>query len=58
MDEAVPAGPLSMRIRIRAAADGVEQGSLREVVARGAGRCPVWDATKRAVDVSLVIETT
>jgi uncharacterized OsmC-like protein len=58
MDEAVPAGPLSMRIRIRAAADGVEQGSLREVVARGAGRCPVSDATKRAVDVSLVIETT
>lgn len=58
MDEAVPAGPLSMRIRIRAAADGVEEGSLREVVARGAGRCPVCDATKRAVEVSLDIETT
>jgi uncharacterized OsmC-like protein len=58
MDEAVPAGPLSVRIRIRAAADGVEEGSLREVLARGAGRCPVSDATKRAVDVSLEIETT
>lgn len=58
MDEAVPAGPLSVRIRIRAAADGVEEGSLREVVARGAARCPVSDATKRAIDVSLEIETT
>ena len=58
MDEAVPAGPLSMRIRIRAAAHGVEEGSMREVVARGAGRCPVCDATKRAVDVSLDIEGT
>jgi uncharacterized OsmC-like protein len=58
MDEAVPAGPLSVWIRIRAGADGVEEGSLREVVARGAGRCPVCDATKRAIDVSLDIETT
>jgi uncharacterized OsmC-like protein len=58
MDEAVPAGPLSVRIRIRAAADGVEEGSLREVLARGAARCPVSDATKRAIDVSLEIETT
>jgi uncharacterized OsmC-like protein len=58
MDDSVPAGPLSTRIRIRVAADGVEEESLREVVARGAGRCPVCDATKRAVDVSLDIETT
>jgi uncharacterized OsmC-like protein len=58
IDDSVPAGPLSTRIRIRVAADGVEEGSLREVVARGAGRCPVCDATKRAVVVSLDIETT
>jgi uncharacterized OsmC-like protein len=57
MDEAVPAGPLSTRIRVRASADGVDQGRLREVLDRGAGRCPVCDATKRAVDVSLEIET-
>jgi uncharacterized OsmC-like protein len=57
LDEAVPAGPLSTRIRIRAAADGVEEAALREVVNRGAGRCPVCDATKRAVDVSIEIET-
>jgi uncharacterized OsmC-like protein len=57
MEEAVPAGPLSTRIRVRASADGVDQGRLREVLDRGAGRCPVCDATKRAVDVSLEIET-
>ena len=58
MDESVPAGPLSTRIRVRASAEGVDQGHLREVLDRGAARCPVCDATKRAVDVSLDIETT
>lgn len=57
MDESVPAGPLSTRIGIRARADGVDADRLRELLARGAGRCPVCDATKRAVDVSLEIET-
>jgi uncharacterized OsmC-like protein len=57
MDEAVPAGPLSTRIRVRASADGINQGRLREVLERGAARCPVCDATKRAIDVSLEIET-
>jgi uncharacterized OsmC-like protein len=58
MDEAVPAGPLSTRVRIRAAAEGVEEGRLRELLERGAGRCPSFDATRRAVDLSLEIETT
>jgi uncharacterized OsmC-like protein len=58
MDESVPAGPLSTRIRVRVSAEGVDQGHLREVLDRGAARCPVWDATKRAVDVSLEIDTT
>ena len=57
MDDSVPAGPLSTRIGIRAAADGVDAGTLREVVTRGADLCPVCDATKRAVDVSLEVET-
>ncbi len=58
MDEAVPAGQLSTRVRVRAAADGVEEGPLRELLERGAGRCPSLDATRRAVDVSLEIEMT
>lgn len=57
MDTSVPAGPLSTRIGIRARADGVEEERLRELLARGAGRCPVCDATKRAINVSLEIET-
>jgi uncharacterized OsmC-like protein len=58
MEPGVPAGPLSMRIRIRAGADGVEDDRLSQILERGAGRCPVCDAAKRAVDVSLEIETT
>jgi uncharacterized OsmC-like protein len=58
MDPTVPAGPLSIRIRIRAAAEGVDNDRLRQIVDRGARRCPVCDAAKRAVDVALEIETT
>jgi uncharacterized OsmC-like protein len=57
MEETVPAGPLSTRIRIRARAAGVDESRLREILERGAGLCPVCDATKRAVEVSLEIET-
>ena len=58
MDEAVPAGPLSTRVRVRASADGVDEGQLREILERGADRCPSYDATRRAVDVALETETT
>jgi uncharacterized OsmC-like protein len=57
MDETVPPGPLSTQIRIRATAGGIEEKALREVVERGALRCPVCDATKRAVEVTLEIAT-
>jgi uncharacterized OsmC-like protein len=57
MDESVPAGPLSTRIRVRATAQGLEEARLRDLLERGAGRCPVCDATKRAVQVALEIET-
>ncbi|HVF08668.1 MAG TPA: OsmC family protein [Actinomycetota bacterium] len=55
MDETVPAAPLSTRIRVSAGADGPAD-HLRDVIERGAARCPVCDATKRAVAVSLEIE--
>ncbi len=57
MDEAVPPGPLTTRIRIRAQADGVDPDRLRRVLEVGASRCPVCDATKRAVTVTTEIET-
>jgi uncharacterized OsmC-like protein len=57
MAEDVPAGPLSTRIRVRARATGGAGEALRRVLERGTARCPVFDATKRAVEVSLEIET-
>jgi uncharacterized OsmC-like protein len=56
MDDSVPPGPLSTRIRITARGDGVGEEELRAVAERGAGRCPVCDATKRAVEVSMEID--
>ncbi|HEX2030500.1 MAG TPA: OsmC family protein [Actinomycetota bacterium] len=56
IDDDVPPGPLSSRIRIRAAAQGASGERLREIVERGAARCPVCDATKRAVEVSVEVQ--
>jgi uncharacterized OsmC-like protein len=56
MDDEVPPGPLSTRVRIRARSEGVEESRLRDLLERGAGLCPVSDATRRAVEVSLEIE--
>jgi uncharacterized OsmC-like protein len=56
MDQAVPAGPLSTGVRVRARADGVDEGRLREILERGAALCPSYDGTKRAVPVSLEVE--
>jgi uncharacterized OsmC-like protein len=56
MDEAVPPGPLSTRIRIRGRAEAAEKGRLNDLIERGAARCPVWDATQRAVQTSMEIE--
>ncbi len=57
MDEAVPPGPLTTRIRIRVRSEGIDPDRLRRVVEVGVGRCPVCDATKRAVTVTTEIET-
>ena len=56
MDESVPAGPLSVRIGVRAQAEGVESSRLQAILESGAARCPVCDATKRSVDVNLETE--
>ncbi len=56
IDEAVPAGPLSMRVHVRVAAGGVNEDRLREIVAWGIDHCPVCDATKRAVPVESQVD--
>jgi uncharacterized OsmC-like protein len=56
MDESVPAGPLSIRVRVRARAAGASSEQLRAVIERGKDRCPVCDAARREVPVTLEIE--
>lgn len=56
IDPRVPAGPLTASVRIRASAHGEASGGLREILETGVRRCPVFDATRRDVEVVLDIE--
>lgn len=53
LDDAVPAGPLSMRVDVRAASSSADAATVREIVEWGVDHCPVCDAVKRAVPVEL-----
>lgn len=55
LDETVPAGPLSMRVHVRASSTASDE-KVREVVEWGVAHCPVCDAVKRAVPVEVEIE--
>ncbi len=56
MDESVPAGPLSTRIRVRIAAKGVPAEKLQEVVAWADRHCPVSDAVQRTVPTTVEVQ--
>lgn len=56
IDESVPAGPLSMRTRIEVAARDADAESVHQLVEWAVAHCPVCDAIKRAVPMSLEIE--
>jgi uncharacterized OsmC-like protein len=56
MDASVPAGPLSIRVHVRATAPQASTEQLRAVIERGKSRCPVCDAAQREVPVTLEIE--
>lgn len=49
LDNSTPAGPLSMRLHFRMAADGVGLAQLEEVAVWAADHCPVADAVRRGV---------
>jgi uncharacterized OsmC-like protein len=51
LDPTIPAGPLSMRIAVRA--DGPVSPELRDIVDWAVDHCPVSDAVKRAVPVTV-----
>jgi len=56
MDDAIPAGPLSVRTRIRIGADGVEPERLRELVQWAQAHSPVGDTINRAVPMKVEVE--
>jgi len=56
IDESVPAGPLSVRTRVRVAASNADEPALRDLVEWAVSHCPVCDATKRAVPMTIDVE--
>jgi uncharacterized OsmC-like protein len=56
MDAATPAGPLSSRIRVSIAAEGVAPERLRELVEWADRQSPVSDAIRRAVPTTVEVE--
>jgi uncharacterized OsmC-like protein len=56
IDESVPAGPLSVRTMARVKAKDVDPSVVRELVDWGVAHCPVCDATKRAVPMTVEVE--
>ena len=53
IDDGVPAGPLSVSIRVKVSSDGTDPDRLRQLVAWAHDHCPLCDVTKRAVPITL-----
>jgi uncharacterized OsmC-like protein len=56
LDDAVPAGPLSTRIAVRAWATEADPDRLREIAGWAVAHCPVSDAVRRAVPLAVEVE--
>lgn len=57
MDESVPAGPLSTRVRVKISANGASAEQLQQIVEWGRDHCPVDDSIRRPIPMSVEIET-
>ena len=57
LDEAVPAGPLSMAVRVRLTLDDGSRDEIADIVRWATDHCPVVDAVRRAVPLTLDIES-
>jgi uncharacterized OsmC-like protein len=55
LDASVPGGPLSMRIALRVAADGIGLELLEELAVWAVEHCPVSDAVRRAIPVHVEV---
>jgi len=58
IDDATPAGPLRIRLRVRILSPRASEAELKQVVEWGERHCPVSDAARRPVEVSVEIATT
>ena len=56
LDDAVPAGPLSTRVSVRARATDGDPDRLREVAEWAVAHCPVSDAVGRAVPLTVDVQ--
>lgn len=56
IDESVPAGPLSVGTRIKVRAKDADASAMRELVDWAVAHCPVYDATKRAIPITVEID--
>jgi uncharacterized OsmC-like protein len=57
MDESVPAGPLSTRVLVKISAEGASPEQLQQIVEWGRDHCPVDDAIRRTIPMTVEIET-
>jgi uncharacterized OsmC-like protein len=57
MDDAVPSGPLSTRIRVQLIAAGVDDATLKELAQWGVDHCPVCNALERLVPITVEVAT-
>lgn len=58
IDATVPAGPLSMRIVVRATSPSGDAHAVRAAIDWGIAHCPVDDTVRRAVPVEIEVEMT
>ena len=56
IDHGTPAGPLSTRVHARIVAASAERGQLDQIVRWAIDHCPVIDAVRRAVPLTIDIE--
>jgi uncharacterized OsmC-like protein len=56
IDEKVPAGPLSVSVRVKVDSSSTDPDELRQLVEWAHDHCPLCDVTKRAVPITLETE--
>ena len=55
-DKGVPAGPISTRVAARVQATGSDEGVIREIVEWAVAHCPVTDAVRRAIPITVEVD--